>query len=366
MGTTVGGQSTYRFVYPRPSHIELSAINGIPSAHTPAVPTTRDGPVPVSQRESVSGVTTPVLHHPENASPTMLGQPIQRAWNTMLRFGASQVPNPFHQSHPMSGAGLPPPLPGMRLQGASIRTSGRWPKATTRGQGVRQGATSGRRTVGSVHMGGRQGSSAIVVATAGTLPVVGGTPPTSVALITPEGSLRVRPANARMVTSSNQSNLTQRHQMRLPMPNGPLPSPTVTRPGASNSFLMPRSLDGLWETASKTGGNARLSLPEHLVHHGGRVRTGTSHGNLGSSLALQSRTTRARSTAGEGGANSWARSIERAGGMFHHQASTSDTHLPVPTHGRSQSLISLMPIGTDASHQTRGKQNQFATANTGA
>ncbi|KAI0561242.1 Bromodomain containing protein [Gracilaria domingensis] len=366
MGTTIGGQSTYRFVYPRPSHIELSAVNGIPSAHTPAVPTTRHGPVPVSQRESVSGVTTPVLHHPENASPTMLGQPSQRAWNTMLRFGASQVPNPFHQSHPMSGAGLPPALPGMPLQGASIRTAGRGPRATTRGQGVRQGATSGRRTVGSVHMGGGQGSSASVVATAGTLPVIGGTPPTGIALITPQGSPRVQPANARMVTNSTQSNLTQRHQMRLPMPNGPLPSPTVTRPGASNSFPIPPSLEGLLDTASKTGGNAGPSLPEHLVHHGGGVRTGTSHTNLRSPLALQSRATRAGSTAGEGGANSWARSMEGAGGMFHHQASTSDSHLPVPTHGRSQSPISPIPIGTDASHRTRGQHNQFASANTGA
>lgn len=45
---------------------------------------------------------------------------------------------------------------------------------------------------------------------------------------------------------------------------------------------------------------------------------------------------------GDGGAHSWSRSIEGAGGMLPLQASTSDSHLVTP-HGRSQSPIS--PVG---------------------
>eukprot|EP00178_Gracilaria_changii_P021080 TRINITY_DN6256_c0_g3_i1.p1 TRINITY_DN6256_c0_g3~~TRINITY_DN6256_c0_g3_i1.p1 ORF type:complete len:2140 (-),score=297.08 TRINITY_DN6256_c0_g3_i1:2992-9411(-) len=363
LGTTVG-QSTYRIAGPRPSQIELTAFNGVPSAHTPTMPTARQAPVSVTPRESVSGITTPASHHPEIISPTLFGAHNQRAWNSMLRFGNSQVQPSYHQSHPMPGMGLPPALPGMPLHGVSMRSAGRGPKVCSRGQGVRQVAPNGRRTIGSVQIGGGQGSSASFIATAGTYPTNSGTPPIGVALVTPQGSPRLQMGGApRIVTNSTQSNLTQRHQMRLPMPNGSLPSPTVARPGCSPSFPIPSATDSMLETASKTGRNVASSLPEHLVHHGTAVGTGTSHTNVRSPVGLQSRATRAGSTAGEGGANSWARSMEGAGGMFHHQASTSDSHLPAPTHGRSQSPISPAPIGTDATHRTRGQRNQFATAN---
>eukprot|EP00737_Agarophyton_chilense_P000123 gb/GEZJ01000147.1/.p1 GENE.gb/GEZJ01000147.1/~~gb/GEZJ01000147.1/.p1 ORF type:complete len:1700 (+),score=203.07 gb/GEZJ01000147.1/:1236-6335(+) len=353
LGTNVAGQSAGRLICPHPSQMELSAFHGIPSAHTPLIPTTPHPPVPITPRDSVSGITTPVLN-PENTSPPILSHN-QRAWNPMLRFGSPQVQTPGSMSHPISSMGLPPALPGMHLQGTSARPAGSGPRPTNRGQGASQGAAAGRR----ISRG--QGLSASVVTTAITPPVNGGNPQ-GVALATPQGNPQVQSGAARMVTNSTQSNATQRHQMRLPIPNGLVRSPTRPRPG-SGLFPIPPSAD--LESASKAGGNIASSLPEHLVHHGTGVRAGTSHTNLRSPLALQTRPTRAGSTAGEGGANSWARSMEGAGGMFHNQASTSDSHLPVRVHGRSRSPISPTPIGTDASHQTQGR-NTFGVANAGA
>ncbi|PXF44636.1 Bromodomain and WD repeat-containing [Gracilariopsis chorda] len=361
-GANIGGQSACRLIRPRPANMEVSGVQPTPPTHSSTQPMARHLPMPITSRESMTGIAMATHLHTDSANPLVMPAHSYRAWNTM-RFGASQVQPLYHHGHPLSGVGLPPAVPGASVNAGSVRSTGRGPKSGTRGQPSRQGTANGRRTNGNFH-GGGQGSCASVIATAGTLHGNPGNSYVGAVFATPQVSPRLQPGSQR-VTNSTQTNIAPRQHMRLNVPNGPLPSSAMARPGSTPPIRTPPALDSMLETASKgiATGNMASSLPDHITHHVGGG--GTSHTNLRSPLGLQSRPARAGSTAGEGGTNSWARSMEGAGGMFHLQASTSDSHLPVPTHGRSQSPLSPTPVRADASHRTRGQHAPFSSANTG-
>lgn len=360
LGASAGGQSACRLIRPRPANMDVSGLQPALAIHS-VNPVARHLPTPITSRESMTGIAMPTHMHPDSANPLAMPH-AYRAWNTM-RFGAAQVQPNYHHGHPLSNIGLPPAVPGASANAGSVRSTGRGSKSGTRGQPSRHATANGRRTNGNFH-GGGQGSCASVIATAGTPPANPGASCLGALFATPQVSPKLHSGSQR-VTNSTQTNIAPRQHMRLNVPNGPLPSSSMARPGSTPPTRSPPALDNMLEAASKgiATGNMASSLADHIAHH--VAAGGTSHMNLRSPLGLQSRPNRAGSTAGEGGTNSWARSMEGAGGMFHLQASTSDSHLPVPPNGRSQSPLSPTPARADASHRAQGQHAPFSSRNTG-
>lgn len=336
-----GANSAARPVRPRPSRGELNGSIGNASIPLPYQTNARHFPAPPTPRQPCVGSQAGV--HQENASyHVMSAGTSSRVWNGVrsLPGGAHHHQQLFYSNNSLGGA-LPPVLPVMASTGAA----GKGPRAlraAARGQVLRQTGTQSRRMNSTSFTRGQPSPPLLAPATTTPALSIGGPYVQAPYASGQANSAGYQQSQTRTGANSSQAD-SQRGASRKVTPSEPrVQVRTLGKLNVQSSVAIHSAHPGVvtMQTVNdRCPPTNRTTSPPQVENH---ARSNVVQLNSGQQAtdASQRRTVRGGSTAGEFGTHSWSQSMEGAGGVFPLQASTSDSHLPVPPYGRSRSPVS--------------------------
>lgn len=330
-----------RAIRPRPTQGEMHGTGpGYQTGHGGA----RQFPVPLTPRQSSSIY--------ETSAHRMMTQS-QKAWNASKMYAGSS-PGQILYTNNTLGIALPPVLPSVSTMGATSK-GGRGAKSNGQGQPIRPNTAQARRGISNILPRG-QGPAPIHP---GTLGVPGPSAPFPLPYYPqPVNAGHYPHSQVRMVASSSQTTNIGRGGARLLAPgsshqhNMAKNSTQSARatPIAMSPAVMPNILVNNVRLQQQSGPASPTA--EGMLPPAAASILGTSI-SFGQGPHLR----RAGSNGADGGGtHSWSRSMEGAGGVFPLQASTSDSHLPTPPQGTSQSPRSPATNGADNVGAASGAQ----------
>eukprot|EP00177_Eucheuma_denticulatum_P002984 GFKZ01005364.1.p1 GENE.GFKZ01005364.1~~GFKZ01005364.1.p1 ORF type:complete len:1702 (+),score=185.67 GFKZ01005364.1:1374-6479(+) len=349
-----------RVIRPRPVFGEGAAFSGAAAGQIGLSNGLRQFPVPLTPRQAGSVVPAPLPHLSQDATgthPAASGSQ-QRIWSNVRQ--VQSIGHGVSMLHGQSlGVALPPASPGMGHPGVVTR-GGRASRGRSREsqQGRQAGGSQSRRaSVGAVTRN------------------ISSPPPTSTGLISQSSGLQhggpvshsapqivhgnnYHPTQVTMVANSNQPNEAGRGIVKLLAPSSALsqvrglPRPTVQL-GSAQAMATTTSPENGRVYVNSTG----MVSPQQSGQVGGSFGASQNAAQSQAQRSMSKNQSRGGAAFVDGGTHSWGRSMEGAGGMFPLQASTSDSHLPVPAQsGRSPSPTSPSAGQRDARNSTRRQQ----------